>query len=78
MTGEPDRVPASVDTRRANIARVCDYLLGGSHNFSADQDAGRALAAVEPRVGEYAWANRNFLGAAGRCLCPARPVIRSL
>jgi hypothetical protein len=71
MTGEPEWVPEGVDTRQANIARVYDYLLGGSHNFSADQDAGRALAAVEPRVREFARANRDFLGAAVRFLCGA-------
>jgi SAM-dependent methyltransferase len=69
--GEPDWVPAGVNTRRANIARVYDYLLGGSHNFSADQEAGRALAVVEPRIREFARTNRNFLGAAVRYLCGA-------
>ncbi len=66
--GEPDWVPPGVDTRRANIARVYDYLLGGSHNFLADQDVGRALAAVEPDVRAIAWANRAFLGRAVRFL----------
>ena len=72
MAGEPDWVPAGVDTRRANIARLYDYLLGGSHNFLADQDVGRALAAVEPEVRAIARANRafgrravRFLGSAG-------------
>ena len=46
MTGEPDWVPPGVDTKRANVARVYDYWLGGSHNFLADQDLGRAIAAV--------------------------------
>ena len=41
---EPGWAPAGVDTRRANMARVYDYLLGGSHNYLADQDAGRAIA----------------------------------
>jgi hypothetical protein len=71
MAGQPGWVPAGVDTRRANIARVYDYLLGGSHNFLADQDAGRALAAVEPGVRAFARANRDFLGAAVRFLCAA-------
>ncbi len=42
MTGEPDWVPPGVDIRRANVARVWDYWLGGSHNFLADQDLARA------------------------------------
>jgi S-adenosyl methyltransferase len=71
MTGEPDWVPPEVDTGRANIARVYDYLLGGSHNFLADQDAGRALAAVEPNARAAARANRAFLGRAVRFLSEA-------
>jgi hypothetical protein len=63
-----DWVPPGVDTRRANVARVYDYLLGGGHNFLADQDVGRALAAVEPEVRAIAWANRRFLGRAVRLL----------
>ncbi len=74
MTDEPDRpswAPEGVDTRRANVARVYDYLLGGSHNFLADQDAGRAIAAVEPNAREVARANRAFLGRAVRFLSQA-------
>jgi SAM-dependent methyltransferase len=66
MTSQPDWVPPGVDTRRANTARVYDYWLGGSHNFLADQDAGRAIAAVEPCMGAIARANRAFLGRAVR------------
>jgi hypothetical protein len=68
VAGEPDWVPPGVDTRRANIARLYDYLLGGSHNFLADQDLGRALAAVEPEVRAIARANRAFLRRAVRFL----------
>jgi hypothetical protein len=71
VAGEPDWVPTEVDTRRANAARVYDYLLGGTHNFLADQDVGRALAAVEPDVREIAQANRAFLGRAVRFLSAA-------
>jgi hypothetical protein len=71
MTGEPDWVPAGVDTRRANVARVYDYLLGGSHNFLADQDVGRAIAAVDANARALAQANRQFLGRAVRFLSGA-------
>jgi len=60
-----------VDTQRANVARVYDYLLGGSHNFLADQDLGRAMAAVDPNVRAIARANRDFLGRAVRFLAAA-------
>jgi SAM-dependent methyltransferase len=68
MAGEADWVPPEVDTRRANVARVYDYWLGGTHNFLADQDAARAVAAVEPNIREMARANRAFLGRAVRFL----------
>ena len=71
MDGEPGWVPPEVDVKRANIARVYDYLLGGSHNFLADQDLGRSLAATDPSVRAIARANRDFLGRAVRFLAQA-------
>jgi hypothetical protein len=71
MAGEPNWAAPEVDTKRANVARVYDYLLGGSHNFLADQDLGRALLAVEPNVRAFARANREFLGDAVRFLSAA-------
>jgi SAM-dependent methyltransferase len=68
VAGEPSWVPPGVDTQRANAARVYDYWLGGSHNFLADQDVGRAIAAVEPNVRAIARANRAFVGRAVRFL----------
>jgi SAM-dependent methyltransferase len=68
MAGEPGSVPPGVDVRRANTARVYDYWLGGSHNFLADQDLGRAISAVDPVVRAGAQANRAFLGRAVRFL----------
>jgi SAM-dependent methyltransferase len=71
MTGEADWAPPDVDTRRANIARVYDYWLGGNQNFLADQDLGRQILAVEPMAREIARANRAFLGRAVRYLAGA-------
>ncbi len=71
MAGEPDWVPPGVDTKRANIARVYDYWLGGSHNFLADQDLARAMAAVEPAIRAGARANRAFIGRAVRHMSAA-------
>jgi hypothetical protein len=65
---EPDWVPPGVDTKRANPARVYDYLLGGTHNFLADQDAGRSIIAVDPNTRPAVRANRAFLGRAVRFL----------
>ncbi len=71
MPGQPDWVPPGVDTKRANIARVYDYLLGGTHNFLADQDVARAITAVDPNIRTGSRANRAFLGRAVRCLAAA-------
>ena len=71
MTGEPERVPPGVDTKRANVARVYDYWLGGTHNFLADQDVARAIAAVSPTAPAIGSANRAFLGRAVRFLAAA-------
>jgi len=68
MTQEPGPVPPEIDTSKANIARVYDYWLGGSHNFRADQDAARALIAVDPSLRSIMRANRAFLGRAVRFL----------
>ncbi|HZR54240.1 MAG TPA: SAM-dependent methyltransferase [Streptosporangiaceae bacterium] len=68
VTMQPDWVPPGVDTGKANIARVYDYWLGGSHNFRADQDAARALIAIEPNTRAIMRANRAFLGRAVRFL----------
>jgi hypothetical protein len=67
--GRPDAAaPIGVDARRANMARVYDYWLGGTDNFQADRDLGRQILAVEPSVRAIARANRAFLGRAVRFL----------
>jgi hypothetical protein len=71
MAGEQDWVPPGVDIKRANTARVYDYWLGGSHNFLADQDVARSIAAIEPNAPAGARANRAFLGRAVRFLAAA-------
>jgi hypothetical protein len=71
MADLPDWAPPGVDPKRANTARVYDYLLGGSHNFLADQDAGRALTSVDPNARVFTRANRAFIGRAVRFLAGA-------
>jgi hypothetical protein len=61
MASEPNWIPPGVDTKRANVARVYDYLLGGTHNFAADQAVGRMITAVEPNARAIGQANRAFL-----------------
>jgi hypothetical protein len=71
MVGEPGWVPPEADIKRANPARVYDYLLGGTDNFLADQDVGRALIALEPNSRAIVRANRAFLDRAVRFLAGA-------
>jgi hypothetical protein len=68
MTMKPGWVPPGMDVGKANGARVYDWWLGGDHNFRADQDAARAMIAVEPNARAIARANRAFLGRAVRFL----------
>lgn len=55
-------------TDRPNVARVYDYLLGGSHNFAADRAAAADLLTRWPDASETMLANRAFLGRAVRFL----------
>jgi len=71
MTAHVGWVPEGTDISLANTARVYDYWLGGRHNFVADQDAARALIAVEPNVRAVARANRAFLSRAVRFMSAA-------
>ncbi len=56
MSGEGDRggprraKPALIDATVPNAARAADYLHGGRHNFAADREAARAVAASAPAV----------------------------
>jgi len=55
-------------TDHPNVARVYDYLLGGSHNFAADRAAAKEFLARWPDARETMLANRAFLGRAVRFL----------
>lgn len=63
--------PPEVDVERANVARIYDALLGGSHNFAVDRDVASALTSIEPAARDAARANRAFLGRAVRFLVDA-------
>jgi hypothetical protein len=51
---------------KPNVARIYDYLLGGTDHFEADQQAAEQLIALIPNVVGLARANRAFLAAAVR------------
>lgn len=57
-------IPPEIDSQKPSVARVYDYLLGGSHNFTSDRDLATGLLRIEPQAREIARANRAFLGRA--------------
>jgi len=54
-------VPAEVDPDVPSVARIYDYLLGGSHNFAPDRAMADKLVGVQPNVADIARRNRAFL-----------------
>jgi hypothetical protein len=54
------------DASKPNIARIYDYLLGGTDHFAADRQAAEQLITLIPNVATLAKANRTFLVAAVR------------
>jgi SAM-dependent methyltransferase len=60
--------PDRRDAEGPNIARVYDFLLGGSHNFAADRAAAEEFLARWPDARETMRLNRAFLGRAVRFL----------
>ena len=65
MTGIPAK---DLSADRPNIARVYDYLLGGSHNFAPDRIFAQELLAQWPEARDTMRVNRAFLSRAVRYL----------
>jgi S-adenosyl methyltransferase len=61
-------IPAGRQAGEPSIACVYDYLLGGAHNFAADQEAARQFLARWPDAPVTMRANRSFLDRAVRYL----------
>jgi hypothetical protein len=66
-----DHAPQGTTQKPATAARIYDYILGGIHNFPADQDAARKLIAQFPFVPAASRANRAFMRRAVRHLVAA-------
>ncbi|MGN6794570.1 MAG: SAM-dependent methyltransferase [Streptosporangiaceae bacterium] len=67
----PTALPAELETDRPSVARLYDYLLGGTHNFAADRELARRLLQAEPHAKYIVAENRAFLGRAVRFLLGA-------
>ncbi|NWF27699.1 SAM-dependent methyltransferase [Streptomyces sp. PKU-EA00015] len=57
-----------IDTSRPHTARIWNYWTGGKDNYPVDQEAGDQIRTLHPGIGEYALADRRFLGRAVRYL----------
>jgi hypothetical protein len=67
----PSWATEHVDLERPSVARVYDYLLGGSHNFTVDREMAAQLLSVAPDTAEVMRANRSFLRRAVRFMVDA-------
>ncbi|MFF7241261.1 SAM-dependent methyltransferase [Streptomyces collinus] len=67
MTG-PDPTTVGIDTSRPHPARMYDWYLGGKDNYPVDEEMGRQMLALDPRVPVMARVNRAFMHRATRWL----------
>ncbi|MFI1400154.1 SAM-dependent methyltransferase [Streptomyces sp. NPDC020681] len=51
-----------IDTTRPHTARIWNYWLGGKDNYIVDREAGDQIRSLHPGIGDYALADRLFLG----------------
>ncbi|MDT0469838.1 SAM-dependent methyltransferase [Streptomyces gibsoniae] len=59
---------ARINTSQPHTARIWNYWLGGKDNYEVDRAAGDQIRQLHPDIGEYARADRLFLGRAVRHL----------
>ncbi|NEY35535.1 hypothetical protein GTU99_25750 [Streptomyces sp. PRKS01-65] len=62
----PVWAPRSIDITVPSVSRICDFYLGGAHNFEADREAARKALAFLPGLPKIVQANRAFLRRAVR------------
>ena len=55
---------AGIDTTRPHTARIWNYWTGGKDNYEVDREAGDQIRKLHPGIGDYALADRLFLGRA--------------
>lgn len=67
----PDWAPKSIDLNAPSAARVWDYFLGGSHNFTVDRQVADAAIAMKPDMPELARTVRVYLHRAVEAIAQA-------
>ncbi|GHE34694.1 hypothetical protein GCM10018785_00410 [Streptomyces longispororuber] len=63
-----DAVRSRINTAQPHTARIWNYWLGGKDNYAVDREAGDRIRELHPGIGDYARADRQFLGRAVRHL----------
>jgi hypothetical protein len=62
----PAWAPPGIDIAVPSVSRMCDFYLGGSHNFEADRRAARRVLSFVPGLPKSVQAGRAFLRRAVR------------
>ncbi|MEV5341705.1 SAM-dependent methyltransferase [Streptomyces sp. NPDC052676] len=68
MTGQDPAGAIRIDTAKPHPARMYDWYLGGKDNYPVDEEMGRQMLALDPRVPVMARVNRAFMHRATRWL----------
>lgn len=63
---DAEQVPTEPTT--ISVARVYDYLLGGSNNYAVDRAGAEQIKSMFPELEDWAWCNRGFHQRAARWL----------
>jgi hypothetical protein len=66
-----EEVLSRIITTRPHTARIWNYWLGGGDYYEVDRAAGERIRQLHPGIGDYARADRLFLGRAVRHLVAA-------
>jgi hypothetical protein len=70
----PEDAETAVDATVAHSARIWNYWLGGKDNYEVDRVVGEQIRQLHPMIGDYARADREFLGRAVRYLATDRGI----
>ncbi|MGW0790638.1 SAM-dependent methyltransferase [Streptomyces sp. NPDC002911] len=57
----PAWAPQGIDISVPSVSRMCDFYLGGSHNFEVDREAARKAMEFMPGLPKVMQANRAFM-----------------
>jgi hypothetical protein len=64
----PEDLETAVDPTVPHTARIWNYWLGGKDHYEVDRVVGEQIRQLHPMIGDYARADRLFLGRAVRYL----------